>query len=156
MSGASLGIVTLRRAGPASEDERDAAARNAALVAAFEATGRGLVSSTRLRGRYAIRMCVMNHTTAEEHVRDTLDWFARAPEPGGAPAPRGPSHGVPIRDHVEHSLRPVFAPGELAPMACSRRWTPRSSSVSRAGHASCGWRHGERVTQRWDALRDST
>ena len=106
MSGASLGIVTFRRAGPAGEDERDAAARNAALVAAFEATGRGLVSSTRLRGRYAIRMCVMNHTTAEEHVRDTLDWFARAPEPGGAPPPRAPvARRADPRDHVEHSLR---------------------------------------------------
>lgn len=39
---------------------------------------RGLVSSTRLGGRYAIRMCVMNHTSGPNDIEQTLPWFARA------------------------------------------------------------------------------
>jgi glutamate/tyrosine decarboxylase-like PLP-dependent enzyme len=78
LSPASLGIICFRRRGKEGEDEDSVARHNAALVRAFEETGAGLVSSTRLHGHYAIRMCVMNHTTGEEHVRGTLDWFASA------------------------------------------------------------------------------
>ena len=91
MSPASLGIICFRRSGPAGESEEEAARRNAALVAAFERSGQGLVSSTRLRGRYAIRLCVMNHTSAEEHVIGALDWFAQAPDEGVAPRRAAPS-----------------------------------------------------------------
>jgi glutamate/tyrosine decarboxylase-like PLP-dependent enzyme len=62
ISPAQLGVVCFRRRG---DDEEHAARRNADLVARFEATGDGLVSSTRLHGRYAIRLCVMNHTSGE-------------------------------------------------------------------------------------------
>jgi hypothetical protein len=41
-------------------------------VSALEASGLGLVSSTRLHGRYAIRMCVMSHTTGAEDVERVL------------------------------------------------------------------------------------
>jgi hypothetical protein len=34
-----------------------------------------------LDGRYAIRMCVMNHTTAPADVQRTLDWLAITPVP---------------------------------------------------------------------------
>jgi aromatic-L-amino-acid decarboxylase len=130
MSPASLGIVTFRRSGPAGEDERDAAGRNAALIAAFEATGRGLVSSTRLRGRYAIRMCVMNHTTAEQHVRDTLEWFARAPVAGNAPhaAPGHEPHAAPgTAPHAAPGAAPGTAPHAAPPIRApgARRADPR-------------------------------
>jgi hypothetical protein len=64
-------------------DERARVEANAELVARFEATGDGLVSTTRLGGRYAIRMCVMNHTTARADVERTLRWLANAPVPMG-------------------------------------------------------------------------
>jgi aromatic-L-amino-acid decarboxylase len=92
---ATLGVVCFRRrfAGVVGEQRLERA--NSALVAAFEATGRGLVSSTRLDGRYAIRMCVMNHTTTRADVEHTLRWLASAPvqigprstRPVGAPWP---------------------------------------------------------------------
>jgi aromatic-L-amino-acid decarboxylase len=78
---ARLGIVCFRRRAEARETEHDVAARNAALTRAFERTGQGLVSSTRLRGRYAIRLCVMNHTSDAAHVERVLDWFAEADAP---------------------------------------------------------------------------
>jgi glutamate/tyrosine decarboxylase-like PLP-dependent enzyme len=88
LSPATLGITCFRRRFDGVDDEDAVAALNADLVTSFEETGRGLVSSTRLHGKYAIRMCVMNHTTRPEDVTATLDWFASAPTPSReAPAP---------------------------------------------------------------------
>src|SRR5215212_6411226 len=64
MSPASLGIVCFRRRFDGVDDEDTLAELNSELVQGFETTGRGLLSSTRLHGRYAIRLCVMNHTSA--------------------------------------------------------------------------------------------
>ena len=58
MSPASLGIVCFRRRFDGVDDEDELAELNAALVARLEATGEALVSSTRLHGRYAIRLCI--------------------------------------------------------------------------------------------------
>src|SRR5204863_2218407 len=80
---------------------------NTDLVARYQAGGDGLVSSTRLRDRYAIRMCVMNHTSGERDVEQVLDWFADAATTGpaarrtaeplaaGAVAARGPRANQP-------------------------------------------------------------
>jgi glutamate/tyrosine decarboxylase-like PLP-dependent enzyme len=81
LSPASLGIIAFRRTFGGIEDEQMLEQLNAELVNAFERTGRGLVSSTRLRGTYAIRLCVMNHTSGPGDVADTLEWFATAPRP---------------------------------------------------------------------------
>jgi aromatic-L-amino-acid/L-tryptophan decarboxylase len=81
LSPASLGIICFRRRFDDAADATELARLNAQLVADFEATGRGLVSSTLLHGTYAIRLCVMNHTTGEADVRETLTWFAQTPRP---------------------------------------------------------------------------
>ncbi|HEY2772357.1 MAG TPA: aminotransferase class V-fold PLP-dependent enzyme [Solirubrobacteraceae bacterium] len=81
VSPASLGIICFRRRFDGVDGEDDIAEVNAKLVTAFELSGRGLVSSTRLHGRYAIRMCVMNHTSGPDDVRETLAWFASATRP---------------------------------------------------------------------------
>jgi aromatic-L-amino-acid/L-tryptophan decarboxylase len=73
----SLGVVSLRRRFDEREDEL-----NAGLVAALERSGVGLVSSTRLRGRYAIRLCPLNHTSTAEDVERVLTFLETAePEP---------------------------------------------------------------------------
>jgi aromatic-L-amino-acid decarboxylase len=93
LSPASLGIVCFRRRFDGVADEDTRARLNAELVAGWEATGRGLVSSTRLHGTYAVRICVLNHTSGPHEVTDVLDWFARAPQPSEAGvAPLLPAH----------------------------------------------------------------
>ena len=87
LSPASLGIVCFRRRFDDARDEETRARLNGELVRRFEATGRGLVSSTRLHGAYAIRLCVMNHTSGPGDVAAVLDFFAQAPEPEGRPDP---------------------------------------------------------------------
>jgi aromatic-L-amino-acid decarboxylase len=76
MAPPSLGIVCFRRRFDAvASGDADADLRNAALVAGLERSGLGLVSSTVLRGRYALRVCVMNHTTTRADVERVMDFF---------------------------------------------------------------------------------
>ncbi len=69
----ALGIVSFRRMFDENED-----LLNARLVSALEESGLGLVSSTRLKGRYTIRMCVMSHTSGPEDVDRVLDFLEQA------------------------------------------------------------------------------
>jgi hypothetical protein len=77
MSEASLSVVCFRRRFP-STDEDEIEARNSELVRSLARTRVGFVSSTKLRGRFAIRLCVFNHTTRKEDVDAVLDHFERA------------------------------------------------------------------------------
>jgi glutamate/tyrosine decarboxylase-like PLP-dependent enzyme len=76
MNPASLGIVCFRRH-VEGITEAQTARVNAWLATELESTGRAMVSTTRLHGRFAVRMCVLNHLTQESDVRWTLDFFAR-------------------------------------------------------------------------------
>ncbi|MDQ2982122.1 MAG: aminotransferase class V-fold PLP-dependent enzyme, partial [Actinomycetota bacterium] len=74
----SLGVVCFRRRFEGVDDEDELELRNAGLVAALEQSGLGLVSSTRLRGRYAIRLCILNHTSTRADVDRVLDFLCTA------------------------------------------------------------------------------
>jgi hypothetical protein len=151
MSPASLGIVAFRRRF-AGEDEATVAQRNVALSASLEATGAAFVSSTRLHGRHAVRMCVLNHTTGEEDVHRVLDWFAESPVP--AVPPRAPARerdrtagegwlGPPVVPAESLARLPVFA--DLAPDQLERLATwCRVEAVPR----------GAAVTRPWETTRD--
>src|SRR6185369_3770505 len=69
----SLGIVSFRRLFDEDED-----LLNARLVTELEESGIGLVSATRLKGRYTIRMCIMSHTSGQEDVDRVLDFIEQA------------------------------------------------------------------------------
>jgi hypothetical protein len=83
---ATLGIVSLRRHPPGRHDEADLERANATLISDLAESGEGLVSSTRLSGRYAIRLCVLNHGTTTSDVDRVLDWLQTAAFPGVADA----------------------------------------------------------------------
>jgi glutamate/tyrosine decarboxylase-like PLP-dependent enzyme len=104
LSAASLGIICFRRRFDDVDDEEEIAQRNAALVNEFEASGRGLVSSTRLHGTYAIRMCVMNHTSGPRDIHDTLRFFASAATP-----PPGPPISQHAAEYPEATVRGGWA-----------------------------------------------
>ena len=77
---AKLGVVCFRRH-PEGMDEDRLERLNQQLAERLAASGQGLVSSTRLRGRFALRMCVLNHTSRTQDVERVLDWFEQAPLP---------------------------------------------------------------------------
>jgi hypothetical protein len=79
----SLGILCFRRRlTRADAEEQEVARAHAAMLDALESSGVGLVSSTRLHGRHALRMCVLNHTTGQQDVDAVLDLLERAPLDG--------------------------------------------------------------------------
>jgi aromatic-L-amino-acid decarboxylase len=83
---AKLGVVCFRRR-PEGMDEDRLERLNQQLAEGLAASGQGLVSSTRLRGRFALRMCVLNHTSRTQDVERVLDWFERAPLPPATAKP---------------------------------------------------------------------
>ena len=50
---------------------------NDAVQARVIETGTAMMSSTRLRGRYSLRLCILNHNTTWDDVRDTLEAIER-------------------------------------------------------------------------------
>ena len=83
---ATLGIVGFRRHPPGRDDEEDLECANATLINDLAESGEGLVSSTRLSGRYAIRLCVLNHGTSTSDVDRVLGWLQTATFPDAAHA----------------------------------------------------------------------
>jgi glutamate/tyrosine decarboxylase-like PLP-dependent enzyme len=73
---ATLGIVCFRKrwpeANPAELDER-----NARLTRILADSGLALISSTRVHGKYALRVCILNHRTTQDDVDRVLDWIER-------------------------------------------------------------------------------
>jgi aromatic-L-amino-acid/L-tryptophan decarboxylase len=83
MAPASLGVVCFRRRLAHGADERQIERGNRALVESLEASGDAFISSTRLHGRYALRLCILNPSTSAADVDYVLDWLERAPIPAG-------------------------------------------------------------------------
>ena len=78
LSPASLSVLCFRRRFPDTADEDEIERRNSQLVRTLAQTSVGFVSSTKLRGRFAIRLCVFNHTTRREDIEAVLDHFERS------------------------------------------------------------------------------
>jgi hypothetical protein len=83
---ASLSVVCFRRRFAGVDDEDELARLNAALLQQLTDSGEALISSTRLHGRYALRLCVVNHTSSARDVEQVLEWIERAPAPRQIPA----------------------------------------------------------------------
>lgn len=64
-----LSVIAFRLRG----DDADADARNEELMARVNALGRVFLSSTRLDGRYVIRLCVLSFRTHLDRVRDAVE-----------------------------------------------------------------------------------
>jgi glutamate/tyrosine decarboxylase-like PLP-dependent enzyme len=149
ISPASLGIVCFRRRGEAGDGEEAIGRRNAALARAFEETG-GLVSCTKLHGRFAIRLCVLNHTSRAVDVERAIDWFAETP----LPDPDSPTEGQSPRQSVARPAAPATAPAEIARIPLFSGMD--ADLVARVA----GWAReqrvaaGDDVTRAWDAARD--
>ena len=145
MAPATLGIVCFRREWPGC-DEAETDRRGTALAEDLERGGTALVSTTRLAGRHAIRLCILNPTTSEEHVRRVIEYFAAAPVPpagSGAGAYADVRAGV-IADPDNDVLRAVPLLSGVA------------DSTIHAIHdrgAQVDATAGEEITRRWDADR---
>jgi glutamate/tyrosine decarboxylase-like PLP-dependent enzyme len=124
----ALGIVCFRR-----RDLGDEATDG--LAAALEDSGLGLVSSTRVHGRPALRLCILGHATRAEHVEAVLRFLEHAEPQAGAAAYE--------RHQSVPSVVPLFArlgPDEAAAVA--------ELGTERVVPA------GKTVVERWDTSRE--
>jgi aromatic-L-amino-acid decarboxylase len=90
MAPATLGIVCFRREWPGC-DEAETERRGTALAAELERGGTALVSTTRLAGQHAIRLCILNPTSSAAQVQRVIGYFAGAPAPVAGPDDRAAS-----------------------------------------------------------------
>ena len=154
MAPAVLGIVCFRREWPGC-DEAETERRGLALASALEHSGTALVSSTRLAGRHAIRLCVLNPTSSEADVRRVIDHLAGAatPDAPGTPvAPRAPGVAAAPAD----ARAGVLAALDGDPLRTSRLLARVAGATLRAlrARAEClDTAAGEEVTRRWDSDR---
>jgi hypothetical protein len=96
-----LSVVCFRRRLEGVEDEERLEAINADLLERLADSGEGLVSSTRLRGRYVLRVCVLNHTSRSSDVEHVIRWLEQEPVAPHAIASPRPSESA----HREQDLR---------------------------------------------------
>jgi glutamate/tyrosine decarboxylase-like PLP-dependent enzyme len=143
---AALGVVCFRRHPAGVDDEQTLERLNVALVEDLARSGEGLVSSTRLSGRYAIRACVLNHSTTRADVEQVLRRLETSSLPADRPRPTldvavdggGSSAGVaapPVAvDRLRHvALLAGVAPDRLTWLAAvgRRRRVPAGATVVR-------------------------
>ena len=108
MAPPSLGVVCFRR-----RDLDDEA--NAGIAAALERGGTGLISTTRLHGRFALRLCVLNHQSTEADVERVLAFLetaepeAREPQRERHPPIVSSWPGLPEADVTSLRALPLFA-----------------------------------------------
>jgi aromatic-L-amino-acid/L-tryptophan decarboxylase len=144
MAPATLGIVCFRREWPGC-DEAETERRGTALADELERGGTALVSTTRLAGRHAIRLCILNPTTTARHVRQVIEHFA------GALAPVASAHAGGAPAEVAHLGVPgpdvLGAVPLLAGVPASTRHAVQARGVFLDVAA------GEEVIRRWDADR---
>ncbi len=160
MAPPSLGIVCFRRRFPdVGEEESDR--RNAALAAGLERSGLGLVSSTRLRGRYAIRVCVLNHTTDAATLEQVMDFLEHAdPDPAAVGEQTNgyqrdrPLRAMPLRRRSADSEPSGVAPGLLAGLSlfAPLDGVQRERVAALARVAVHG--PGEAIVEQWDVSLD--
>jgi len=137
MAPPSLGVVCFRRRD--LDDEG-----NAGIVAALERSGTGLISTTRLHGRFALRLCVLNHQSTEADVEQVLAFLetaepeARKPERERHPAIVSSWPGLPKADVPSLRALPLFA--GLEPDQAAR--VAAQASVREAAA-------GEHVIEQW-------
>jgi aromatic-L-amino-acid/L-tryptophan decarboxylase len=124
----SLGIVCFRRT-DLDDDAVDG------LVAALESSGVGLISSTRVHGRPALRLCILGHASRKEDVDRVLELLETAePEPAHVPYER---HAT-VRATI-----PLFARLEADEYAAFARLASERVFSS-----------GRPIVERWDTTRE--
>ena len=146
MAPATLGIVCFRREWPGC-DEAETERRGTALAEDLERGGTALVSTTRLAGRHAIRLCILNPTSSEAHVRRVIEHFA------GAPVPAAGSRGGGA--YPDSRAEVMADPGNDVLRAVPLLSGVPDSTIQ-AVHARAAWfdvAAGEEVIRRWDSDR---
>jgi aromatic-L-amino-acid/L-tryptophan decarboxylase len=155
---AKLGVVCFRRR-PEGMDEDRLERLNQQLAERLAASGQGLVSSTRLRGRFALRMCVLNHTSRTQDVERVLDWFERAPLPPATAKPPALPHPYdrdpPVAESwPNHRLAGALDTARLRRLPLFQRLTDTELERITGLADERAVAAGEVIVEQWDGTRE--
>jgi aromatic-L-amino-acid decarboxylase len=148
-----LGVVALRRRPAGMTDERRIDEVNLALVRTVEQSGDVYVSSTRLFGRQAIRLCVLNPTTTAAHVHRALDIIeGTSVDRLHLGAPAQPQRHPDVQ--AGWLSRPTMSAADLGwvPLFACMEADDAASLVARASERRI--QAGESLIDQWDTTRD--
>ena len=144
MSPASLGVVTFRRHPAGIDNEATLERINASLAEQIERGGEVFVSTGRVRGRYVLRLCVLNHSTSQAEVDRALELAASLEvDLASGRAHRGARELPGARGRLARAAR-RSTPTACARCRCSPPWTTSRPSESCSPRTS---------TLRWPAKR---
>ena len=154
ISPASLGILTFRRRGvdgtsPAHTDEA-----NRRLVATLARSGEVLLTGTVLAGRYAIRLCVLNHTSNEADVLAALEAVAGT-DPATTPGIETEGEAGPHGEGVELPWLHAhgFDAAHLRRVHGFETVTDEQAARFLAAAREESFGNGDAVTERWTFAR---
>jgi aromatic-L-amino-acid decarboxylase len=153
MSPASLGVVTFRRHPPGVDDEATLERMNASLAERIERGGEVFLSSARVRGRYVLRLCVLNHSTSQAEVDRALELAASLEvDPAAAPS-------TPVREsypalEAGWLRRPALDADGLSSLPLFASLTREQSERVLLGAREHLALAGEALVEQWQVNRD--
>jgi glutamate/tyrosine decarboxylase-like PLP-dependent enzyme len=152
MTPASLGVVTFRRRPEGVGNEALLERINASVADRIQQQGDVFVSTARVRGRLALRLCILNHSTTTAHVDRALELASTVPvdldaapasvQPGYPPIEQGWLRRPALESQTLRSL-PLFAALDDAQAAQVLR-------DAREHHAL----GGEAIVEQWQVSRE--
>jgi glutamate/tyrosine decarboxylase-like PLP-dependent enzyme len=153
VSPAQLGVVCFRRHFPDAADEYESDAMHEKLIAALERSGIAFISSTRLRGRFAMRMCVMNFTTRDADIAATIAFLAGEPISRDS-TQRPPALGANLPLDRAWIARPIVTPQGLTalPLFSGLGEDQARRVLAVASERTFG--QGEQMIGQWEGSRE--
>jgi aromatic-L-amino-acid decarboxylase len=152
MTPASLGIVTFRRKPSGIDDESALERVNASIAEQIERSGEVFLSTGRVRGRFVLRLCILNHSTSQAEVDRALELAATLPvDPSARPAVTLESYPAIERGWLRRpSLDGVALRSITVFASLDEEQTERVLLAAHEHHAGSG----EAIVEQWQFSRD--
>jgi CRP-like cAMP-binding protein len=153
---ASLGILTFRRRGSGGELPDAVDRYNEAIVGALAKAGDVLLTSTVIRGRYAIRLCILNHTSGDSDVVHALERVAsldRSDTAAGSATPgadRASRQGAIATGWVDGNS---VTPAQLRTVSVFTSLTDDQATRFLGAGREEAYAPGQSITERWALAR---
>lgn len=153
MSPASLGVVTFRRHPSGVDDEAVLERINASLAEKIESQGDAFLSTGRIRGRFVLRLCILNHSTSWAEVARALELAATLPVDTVARPPTATRESYPA---IEEGWlrRPALDHGALRSLALFASLDDEQVHRVLLGAHEHHAGTGEAVVEQWQVSRD--